>query len=247
MSNYLLVNAQGVDRVMISDRYKNMDMRQKGTVQIGSPQATPSGVRGAMYQGTIDIAGLVDPCIAISGGRGCLVSRVESNGVHRFTLGSDTPTTLTYYVFDVFRLGSTATYGLVVRNEANEVIFDATRKYLRVFGALTGPGAAIDIPPGRQGAVLLGYGSSRLVVTGGFNPPPRDRYWDTSITTSLMLAQMTGSRAEAVAVDLWFHTRSGGPPGSAGQPSGTSPYPLPPVGNWGSLACNHLAIDVTAY
>jgi len=236
VADYLMIRAQDVDRVMISDRYKNLELRAKGTVTLDTPLTTNTTT--SCVTGTVTFAGGANPVIAVAGGKCGMLSLTVSGSTFTFTLVADAARTVTYYIFDE-PVATVSNYGLVVRNAAGEVTFDALKKYMRVVATISGVPTdstplSVPIPAGRTCAIVLGYSGSNLTIIGGLiGGGPT---WLVTVNNSLAMATISGATAIASRERLYYF-----------QTSGNNGMPTPDRGVWGTLGVNYLVVDVTNY
>lgn len=140
--------------VQIDDRFFNLAFISKHTVSCGSSTGGTTGPTGSLtVTGTM-------PMVAIAGGPAALHSITTVGSSFKFNFITANATTLTVYLFDIPT--ATGTFGLQIFNDAEQVTFDSSRKYMKIIYDRTFSnfeeinGAALQLPIGRTCAVLQG-------------------------------------------------------------------------------------------
>lgn len=161
--------------IQIDNQYKNLAMRQKGTV------TTVAGVipqfNSNVAYATITVSG-TNPQIALIPTEAAVaglwyISMSGSNFV--FHIVSREAATIPYYIFDN-TLSGTAGAKLKMRDAGGNLFFDSSNKYLKIVGMLNTdndtPIVQVSTPAGRQCAVMVSAGGySYANVVTGFIPP----------------------------------------------------------------------------
>lgn len=161
--------------IQIDNQYKNLAMKQKGTV------STVAGVipqfNSNIAYATITVSG-VNPQLALIPSEAAVaalwyISRSGSD--FTFHIVSRAAATIPYYIFDNTTTG-TAGAKLKMRDAAGNLFFDSSNKYLKVLGMLNTTGdetiVQLSTPSGRQCAVMVsagGYAYTHVVT--GYIPP----------------------------------------------------------------------------
>jgi hypothetical protein len=230
MAYFRLVNPSNQNLIQIDDTYKNLEVRATGT---GSA-STSYGSAGLMTA-TVVYAGGVNPMIAVSSDQGAaLLSREVSGSTYTFTVVFAAAASFTYYIFDE-PSNSAANYGLVIRkaSDPTQVIFDATKRYLRVQAVITGTDQSITLPSGTY-AVLLGVTGAYILVAGGYVGGGPS--WMTDTVSRIVLTKVAGNVASSSTVTATHSTLSGA--------SGT---PDPTPGGFGALDAFNLVLNITNF
>lgn len=223
---FVRINA-GPNRVVISEDWKNLALASKQTI-------TPSG-SGVLKTWSLTVAG-TNPVLAFLGeSNATLGQRTQSGNTFTFS-GWTSGGSFTVYVFDEPNFGQ-RNY-LVVRNPSNnQIVFDATLKYMKVRGLLQGnanQGGSITLPAGRTYAALAGStGNIMLAIGGVIGGGPQ---WQVQVLWRKGVVNINGNVASIATVDTAQDLRSG-----------TSGTPQPPPGNYGQAWVRAPILDVTGY
>ncbi|KGU41869.1 hypothetical protein [Xanthomonas citri] len=223
---FVRINA-GANRVVISEDWKNLALASKQTI-------TPSG-SGVLKTWSLTVAG-TNPVLAFLGeNNATLGQRTQSGNTFTFT-GWTSGGSFSAYVFDEPNFGQ-RNY-LVVRNPSNnQIVFDATLKYMKVRGLLQGnanQGGSITLPAGRTYAALAGStGNIMLAIGGVIGGGPQ---WQVQVLWRKGVVNINGNVASIATVDTAQDLRSG-----------TSGTPQPPPGNYGQAWVRAPILDVTGY
>ena len=123
-----VTNANGY--VQIDSTYKNLALRQKGTVTAGASN-------GSGYSATITVTAGPSAQLALSGLTAGVVTvggmNVSGNSITYYLYFSTAGASATYWIFDdPALLSPIGNYGLRVRNANNSVVFDSRFPYMRV-------------------------------------------------------------------------------------------------------------------
>ncbi|WP_234817212.1 hypothetical protein [Xanthomonas citri] len=213
--------------MVISEDWKNLALASKQTI-------TPSG-SGVLKTWSVTVAG-TNPVLAFLGeSNATLGQRTQSGNTFTFT-GWTSGGSFTAYVFDEPNFGL-RNY-LVVRNPSNnQIVFDATLKYMKVRGLLQGnanQGGSITLPAGRTYAALAGStGNIMLAIGGVIGGGPQ---WQVQVLWRKGVVNINGNVASIATVDTAQDLRSG-----------TSGTPQPPPGNYGQAWVRAPILDVTGY
>ncbi|WP_126969071.1 hypothetical protein [Xanthomonas sp. BRIP62411] len=220
------INA-GPNRVAISEDWKNLALASKQTIN-------PTG-SGVLKTWSLTIGG-TNPVLAFLGeNNAALMQRTQSGSNFTFT-GFTTGGSFTAYVFDEPTFGR-RDY-LVIRNPANnQVVFDATLKYMRVRGLLQGnanQGGSITLPAGRTYASLAGSAGNAIVAAGGVvGGGPQ---WLVSVVWRRGVVNINANVASISAINTGEFSQTGA--------NGT-PFPAP--GQYGQAWVRAPILDVTGY
>ncbi|MEB1099703.1 hypothetical protein VDP44_10945 [Xanthomonas campestris pv. campestris] len=220
------INA-GPNRVAISEDWKNLALASKQTIN-------PTG-SGVLKTWSLTIGG-TNPVLAFLGeNNAALMQRTQSGSNFTFT-GFTTGGSFTAYVFDEPTFGRRAY--LVIRNPANnQVVFDATLKYMKVRGLLQGnanQGGSITLPAGRTYAALAGSAGNIILAVGGVvGGGPQ---WLVSVIWRKGVVNINGNVASISAIDTGGFSQTGA--------NGT-PFPAP--GSYGQAWVRAPILDVTGY
>ncbi|MCC4588772.1 hypothetical protein LL962_16965 [Xanthomonas sp. NCPPB 1067] len=223
---FVRINA-GPNRVVISEDWKNLALASKQTI-------TPSG-SGVLKTWSLTVSG-TNPVLAFLGeNNAALMQRSQSGGSFTFT-GFTTGGGFTAYVFDEPNFGQRNYF--VVRNPANnQVVFDATLKYMKVRGLLQGnanQGGSITLPAGRTYAALAGSAGNIIMVAGGVvGGGPQ---WLVSVVFRRGVVNINGNVASISAINTGEF-----------QQTGANNSPQPPPGNYGQAWVRAPILDVTGY
>lgn len=236
MANFEVVNDNNV--LQIGDSWRNLEFRQKFGVN-PSPVTRPGQADGGQFEFTVWGQ---NPLVAFAGTNNAILTERVQNG-NQFTFKGHTVQRggFTVYVFDLPGQDGGGQY-LLVKDAADQVVFDASRKYMRVVAMLNGtlnPGAAgpaVDVGGGKTVAVLQGVNGGFLQVIGGFIGMGPD--WRTETLNYRIVTNTSGSRAESAALAF---SRVSNQMQTPNQPI----YPSP--GNYGRAYVFAAVLDVTGY
>ncbi len=223
---FVRINA-GPNRVVISEDWKNLALASKQTI-------TPSG-GGVLKTWSLTVVG-TNPVLAFLGeSNAVLGQRTQSGNSFTFT-GWTAGGSFTTYVFDEPTFGQRKF--LVVRNPlSNQVVFDATLKFMRVRGLLQGnanQGGSITLPTGRTYAALAGStGNIMLAIGGLLGGGPQ---WQVQQLWRKGVVNINGNVASIAAIDTAQELRTG-----------TNNNPQPPPGNYGQAWVRAPILDITGY
>ncbi|MCC4618246.1 hypothetical protein LL972_20005 [Xanthomonas campestris pv. asclepiadis] len=220
------INA-GPNRVAISEDWKNLALASKQTIN-------PTG-SGVLKTWSLTIGG-TNPVLAFLGENNAALMQRTQNGSNFTFNGFTTGGSFTAYVFDEPTFGR-RDY-LVIRNPtSNQVVFDATLKYMRVRGLLQGnanQGGSITLPAGRTYAALAGSAGNIILAAGGVvGGGPQ---WLVSVVWRKGVVNINGNVASISAIDTGSFSQTGA--------NGT-PFPAP--GQYGQAWVRAPILDVTGY
>lgn len=235
MATYFTLSSHdSQDRIVIDDTFKNLEFR--GRFDTATQGVLPT-IQGSLVYADVQFSG-VDPLICIAGGTGSLIlSRSQTGSVFTFRIlfNSTSHLSFTYYIFDE-PTGLSGEQFFSIRNEQNQLVFNATNKYMRILGALDSDGTSTSVPfaGGRIAAILLGVGGVLGDNTVAVAPNPQG--WLASDGMRGSFARISGSTAFIDVVEFSRNNWQGTYP---------DPPPYTESGNWGTSVANHLIVDVT--
>jgi len=146
---FRVTNASGV--MQIDGSYRNFSFRSKGSRTCTGDAGGATGLKLA----SVTVTGAVAPMIAIDPG-------ADTVGIWRTSVSGTTWTfyflgasgaTFDYWVFDYYTADPGVTYGLIVRNVSNQVVFHSGAAPLQV-KAVGGVGTTSGLPSGRNYAAI---------------------------------------------------------------------------------------------
>lgn len=148
--------------LQINEKYSNLLFMMKGTLTL----STLSDQYTNAYKAVLFVAA-IDPEIYINGTGAAYVaigSKTQVSNGWNFTIYSDRPVTLTYYVFDTNGLPS-GNFGLQVFKEDRTLVYDSSCKVLQIIDlfSLGMPSSQKAFPTGKTYAARLTYSRQNLV------------------------------------------------------------------------------------
>lgn len=231
MASYFMSRASNGDYIQIDDNYVNYAFVQKFGVQ---PTAnTDTSASAGTGQWSFNVQGL-DPIVVVVGDGVGMDMRQQSGSTFTFTGKSNTTAQFAVYIFDKPVLAGSGQY-LQIRNAANEIVFDATARYMRIMGNL-GPGASnsIPIPAGKLYGYMLALSGQNIFVGGGI--VGGGPYWLVQVINTRPSGVVTTNAVTYVAFRTHFWTQDG----QAGNP-------VPQPGGYGINNALIPVVDVTGY
>lgn len=130
-----LVNASGF--VQIDSTYKNLALRETGTVVSGGAAVGSTG----WYAATLTTSAGTSPVIAFRCSSPCFIRYSAASGGTRtyYFMCYGSGVSVQYWIFDdPAGITGSGTYGLVVNNASGAKVFDSRMKYMRVIDTLSG-------------------------------------------------------------------------------------------------------------
>ncbi|MCD9005242.1 hypothetical protein LDO31_03135 [Luteimonas sp. XNQY3] len=219
--------------IQIDDTFANFAYVQSVAVQ--PVASTDQSAQAGTGRWSFSVQG-IDPLLAVSAPDGvALDQRTQSGSVFNFSGLCETTGSITFYVFDRPVMGGSGQY-LEIRNAANEVVFDASARYMRVMGQISSTGGAgsISVPAGRTYGALLGLSGQAITVAGGY--VGGGPYWLVQVINERPFVRVSGG----VASYGRFRSHSWAQDGPSG-------VPTPNPGQYGSPSLITPVVDITGY
>lgn len=174
-----LINDYGTTQ--IDETYHNYLLRSKGSVTTTGPDAS-QGMNAC--SATIQVSG-THPQVFFeaSGAYICPGGRTISGSVHTFTIYTDVPATLTYYVFDLNVPAVAGNFGLQVFTGLGTLAYSSANRPMGVVSILSlASGSYFDVSPnGRKLAAALSFSRNNLQTVGVVGSQPRIGFCHDSI------------------------------------------------------------------
>ncbi|MDR5825780.1 hypothetical protein [Caballeronia sp. LZ043] len=149
--------------VQIDSTFKNLGLREKGTVVSGG---SPSGGTG-WYLATLTVSAGISPLIAWRSSGKCYLrySTVSGSSITYYFHCQGAGVSVQYWIFDDLATATlSGNYGLQVFNSAGGLVFDSRTKYMRVVDTLSSPGGLSGEP--MDTGITRSYGGTPAVVQG---------------------------------------------------------------------------------
>lgn len=153
----------------IDSNYRNYHLVQKGSINLSQV-----GNNGMTFFGDITLYNKIQPILAFRSPRNGAYSVQANQGngqfLYRFVKArnpnTDYNNLIEYYIFDLIPgNGSTGTWGMKIRNQANEIAYDFGGKPMRIIDFIRDvvpPSSPNPQPGGSVGGQDYNYGSGRL-------------------------------------------------------------------------------------
>ncbi|SAK71373.1 hypothetical protein AWB80_03814 [Caballeronia pedi] len=156
-----VLNSSG--NVQIDSTFKNLALREKGTLTSGGSEQGNTG----WYFASVTTAVGTSPIIAFRSSAKCYLrySAISGSQITYFFHCQGSGVAVQYWIFDDPSLATmSGNYGLQVFNNVGSVVFDSRTKYMRVIDTLSSPGSITGDPI--DSGISRSYSGTPAVVQG---------------------------------------------------------------------------------